>query len=96
MRLEIGDIVKTSYGTGPYRIIHIERDCTCPEYIISLDGDESPSKPHLHLTVYLVEKGHCDKEGLSWLNGYDENTLQSVWDRDYLIPQLQPVQTTLF
>lgn len=100
MRLEVGDIIGTNYDTGPYQIIDIERGCTCQEYVRSLDGDETPSTPHMHLTVKGLIDHHAGKT--YWLNGYDENTLQNVWrpsDRifsaEYRGRKL-PVQMTMF
>lgn len=29
MRLEVGMIIRTNYGTGPYRITKLHRDCIC-------------------------------------------------------------------
>ena len=100
--LEVGDVVETNYGTGPYAILQIIRGCTCPEYLAKLEfGDEAPlSPPHLHLVVRGLTDHHKGKR--FYLNGYDEDTLRSVWGDDRLIlrEDLQhlvgPVQRTLW
>ena len=102
MRLEVGDIIKTNYSTGPYTILQIERGCTCPKYLDEIESTfenpAPPSKPHIHLVVL----GMCDhhKGRKYWLNGYDDDTLKSVWNDDYLIPVTDidrpPVQISMF
>lgn len=83
-RIKKGMILRTSYGTGPYRVIELTKGCTCPSFTdaITLLGDAPPSKPHVHCSCRLVG----ERTGFYWLNGYDENTLRSVWSEDYLIP----------
>ena len=83
-RLLIGTIVKTSYGTGPYVITKIIRDCTCEGYIdfLNMGKDAPKSKPHVHLEC---EEPQSKNHSKFYLNGYDENTLHSVWNKDYLI-----------
>jgi len=82
--LRVGMFVRTSYGSGPYEITHILRDCTCPECLDTIEmNDPPPTKPHIHLT--------CIKPGSSgrskfWLGGYDEETLESVWTK-YTTPE---------
>lgn len=75
-------VVRTSYGTGPYRIVGFEKDCICPSLMDSLTlMDKAPkSKPHYHLTCEKVG----EKTGFHYLNGYDENLI-SVWNEDKLI-----------
>lgn len=82
-RLHKGMVVTTSYGTGPYRIVEITHGCTCPSFTdaITLCADAPPSKPHVHCMCRKVG----ERTGFYWLNGYDENTLRSVWGDDYLI-----------
>ena len=87
MRLEVGDIIKTNYGTGPYVIKSIMRNCTGPAPLDEINLDNPPeSLPHIHLVL----------EGGFYLSGYDEATLKSVWDHDFLIycGQKSQVQTT--
>jgi hypothetical protein len=38
--LAVGDIVKTSYETDPYRVVDIRRGCTCPSYVERLNWSE--------------------------------------------------------
>lgn len=92
--LEVGQIIKTNYNTGPYRIKSIHRECTCPECIRSINGDDSPSLKHIHLIVKDLNGGRGDY----YLNGYNEETLKSVWSDDYLIlcEDDQPIQISLF
>ena len=98
MRIEIGSIVKTNYSTGPYRVVRIIRGCTCPSFLDKLNSKGPPqkSKPHIHLIVRGMV-GH-DKRSTFYLNGYDENTLKSVWDDDEIIlcESDKLIQTTFF
>lgn len=72
--LRIGEIVRTNYDTGPYRITAISERCECPSYLRWLDGDDSPSEAHYHLTCVNLADGHK-----SWLNGYRPDGT-SVWN----------------
>lgn len=69
--VEVGDIVWTSYGTGPYVVREIERDCTCYGLF-----DNVKTEPHMHLVCTLP--GH---RGDFYLNGYTEE-LSCVWSDD--------------
>ena len=95
MRLELGDIIRTNYGTGPYRITEIYRGCRCDED--HQEDEDNPCPPHIHLTVEKVNP----RDGLDsrpcYLNRYDEETLRSLESEDCLIvmPSDAPVQTTL-
>lgn len=82
MKLREGMYVKTNYDTGPYRIVEILRGCTCPEYVRSLEGDETPSPPHIHLIV--KKPGDTPRNNPYYLAGYDEETLRCVWSKDRL------------
>jgi hypothetical protein len=84
--LRVGACVRTTYGAGPYVVKEIEGPCTCPEYLRMLDGDETPSRPHYHLTVSGIE-GH-QKGKTYWLNGHTLDG-RSVWSRDRLIDASQ-------
>lgn len=97
MRLEVGHIVKTSYGTGPYLIVDIRRNCTCTEYVTSLDypmGEGPPSPPHMHLTCEFLQGEMQGKK--AWLSGYDEE-LKNVWNSSKLtvIPNERAVQISM-
>jgi len=91
--LQVGDIVRTSYGTGPYRIVEIIRDCRCPDYLDVIDGNEKPSELHCHLVCVHADEPVKDRypanKKLYWLNGYREypdGTMRCVWmPKDYLI-----------
>ena len=96
MKLRMGDMVKTNYGTGPYRIRYIKRNCTCPDYLDDINagcGKAPPRKPHIHLTCT-----NPDGNGSFWLGGYDEVTLIHCNGRDHLtiLQRDSPVQLTLF
>ncbi len=80
--LREGMFVRTNYKTGPYEIMTILRDCTCPEYVRLINGDESPSEPHIHLVVR--KPGDSRRRSPYYLGGYDEETLRSVWSKDRL------------
>lgn len=75
-------VIRTSYGTGPYRVVDFEKDCTCPSFMDAITlGNKAPaSKPHYHIVCRKVG----ESKGFYYLNGYDEN-LNSVWDNDRLI-----------
>lgn len=83
-RLKVGDVVATSYGTGPYRITAITRDCRCVTAQDEYDGiTELP--PHIHLTCREVTaRPHTQKGHYFYLGFYDETTLQSVRSDDRL------------
>lgn len=79
----INQVVRTSYGTGPYRITQVEGPCTCAEYVAHLNGDDTPSEPHFHLTC--VWGGWLRDGGREyWLNGYRADGT-SVWNDDRLL-----------
>lgn len=103
MRLEKGMLIKTNYS-GPYRIIDIERGCTCPDYLDEIEMDDPPPQPpHIHLTL-----SKPDGSGRFWLNGWDEETLTSLdktycgqktepdFDRIIIMENDKPIQLTLF
>jgi hypothetical protein len=87
-KLNVGDIVTTVRDPGPYRVRDIMRGCTCKKFMSDL-----PIKPHMHITVETL-----DGVGPHLLNGFDEETLESVWEDDRLtiLPPDAPVQTSLF
>lgn len=85
--IEIGDIVRTSYGTGPYRVVKIDRGCCCASYADELRlgyGKGRPSPPHIHLTLVKAEFP-LDREPKQtdcyWLNGYawTDGRWRCVW-----------------
>lgn len=76
------NVVRTNYGTGPYIIETVDGPCTCAEYLRHIDGDDSPSEPHFHLTCRLAP-GAIGGGGNYWLNGYRLDGT-SVWSNDRL------------
>lgn len=73
MKIEIGEIIKTSYGTGPYRVVGITRGCRCSHFLDTIECLDNPLPEHVHLAVKGIESGDP-----GWLNYYDEVTLKSV------------------
>lgn len=75
-------IIRTSYGTGPYRVVDFKKNCTCPSFIDELNlGKNAPlSRPHYHFICKQVG----ENKGFYYVNGYDEN-LNSVWGNDRVI-----------
>lgn len=94
MRIEVGQILKTNYETGPYRVLSITRRCTCKEPTDFFD--EGPDMPqHLHMRLQDLRDGSKD----SYLGWYDEETLTSVVpgcnDQLILCETTEPIQTSL-
>ena len=103
-RLEPGMLIKTNYSSEPYRIVEVERGCTCPFYLDEIDLDEPPAQPeHIHLTLTRP-----DGTGRFWMGHYVEETLLSLdktycglkdkpdHDRIIILEQDKPIQKTLF
>lgn len=97
--IEIGQILRTNYGTGPYRVERITRGCTCKA---PLDfNDEGPDMPaHVHLVVRGTEDEQPHNRGeIFHLGWYDEETLKSVVspkrDRLILCENPEPIQRSL-
>jgi len=87
--LRVGDIISTSYGTGPYEIERIKWGCICSRFDDEINAEGGvlppPTPPHMHLVCTRVRDGG---RGDYHLGGYDARTLRSVWnDRDYLIKE---------
>ena len=82
MSLAVGDIVRTSYGTGPFEVLEVWTGCTCPKYLDQLNfpGRAPASAPHIHLVARDLRNGKK-----AWLSGYEAETLRSVWNRDWLL-----------
>ena len=77
MKLQPGMLIRTNYS-GPYRIVDVERGCTCPRYLDELDMDDPPPQvPHIHITCTRP-----NGKGRYWLNNWDEKTLLSL-DKTY-------------
>lgn len=80
--LRVGEIIRTSYDTGPYVIIALDGPCTCPSYLDHINGHDHPSEPHWHITCKL--HGVAEDRKDYWLNGYRPDGT-CVWSRDHLI-----------
>ena len=102
-RLENGMLIKTNYS-GPYRIVKIYRNCTCPFYLDWIEqGYPPPTAPHLHLVC-----SKPDGNGTYYLSHWDENTFRSLGksycgmktelDYDYIevLTPDRPIQLTMF
>lgn len=95
MKIEIGMVVVTNYGTGPYVILHISRPCNCPNYLDTLRPKPWPeSDIHYHFICKKPEDHpRADKY---YLGGYRLDGT-NVWDSDFLtVVDLYNVQTSLF
>ena len=90
-----GMYVRTSYGTGPYRIVDILRGCTCPSYLDTINlVDPPPSPPHIHLSL----RKPFERRGVYSIGGIDEQTLKCVWSDDqiFIVDAPKPKQLWLF
>jgi hypothetical protein len=92
--VSIGDIIKTSYGTGPYIVIDITGPCTCPAYRDIINGRyDHLSAPHYHIT------GEKDNRKY-YLNGYaldQDGKIKSIWlDDEIFITGYATYQLLLF
>lgn len=106
VKLQPGMLIKTNYS-GPYRIISVSRGCTCPNYVDSINMEDPPDQPpHIHI-VCTDPEGKSRSDNYSYLNGYDEETLQSIdksyceseeLEHDYItiLKQDKPIQKMLF
>ncbi len=104
-RIEVGQILKTNYVTGPYRVVSIERGCTCPHVLDSINHfDEAPPlPPHAHLYLrYTDEAPEHNRGAVAYINYVDEATLKTygeggsfTGDRIILCENTQPIQTSL-
>lgn len=107
-RLEPGMLIKTNYS-GPYRIKSIDRDCTCVSYLDLINNKlNAHRRPHIHLMCEDLVDGKTVSGKTCWLNGYDEDTLESLelsycggksilgHDKIFLLDTNTPIQTTLF
>ena len=87
MTLCIGEIVRTSYHTGPMRIIRACGPYTDPSFIDQINSmgrPLPPSEPHFCLVCEYVLLVPGRKPGMGYLNGYRLDGT-SVWSDDYLI-----------
>ena len=87
MTLCIGEIVRTSYRTGPMRIVQAQGPCTDPSYLDQINGmgkPLAPSEPHFNLVCEFVFAAPGRKPAVGYLNGYRLDGT-SVWCDDFLI-----------
>ena len=86
MTLCIGEIVRTSYNTGPYRIVRATGPHTSPSYLDSINGIDRPSEPHFCLVCVwagpVFERGARKSKEEYYLNGYRLDGT-SVWGDDF-------------
>jgi len=82
----VGDIVATSYGTGPYYIAEIHGPCTSPHFLDQINGVDRDSEPHYYFRcgwAGSMAEGHNYQEDYH-LNGYRLDG-SSVWSNDHLV-----------
>jgi hypothetical protein len=77
--IQVGDIIKTSYGTGPFVVLSVLRGCTCAEFVRRINGDDSPSEPHMHADLMDMN----GRKGYG-IGGYDDTVepARNVWRND--------------
>ena len=86
--IKIGDIIRTSYGTGPYEVIDVKGPFTTPNFLDSLNlREKAPmSPPHFS---YTCKRVGSKKRGEYYLNSYDGVTHKNVWRDDRIITQTE-------
>lgn len=74
---KVGDIVRTNYKTGPYRIVAAEFGCTCGNYVEVINnlGKKICSEPHWHFMLVDADEpptktGTYHDSKLRWLNRF--------------------------
>jgi hypothetical protein len=68
-----GEIIRTSYGTGPFVITDIYGPCNCPAYLDENNNGNAAKETdeHYHLTCQAVtDEGVIINETPSYLNHY--------------------------
>ena len=100
MRIEIGQILKTSYDTGPFRVESIVRGCTCSHILDEIESIDHPLPSHIHMRLKDLSPGHNHGKD-AWINYVDEETLQTYTaagkfsgDKLILLENIQPVQAS--
>lgn len=104
-RIEVGQILKTNYDTGPYRVISIKRGCTCPHILDTINlFDDAPLLPaHSHLYLRGTEDAEPHNRGEeAWIGYLDEATLETygeggkfTGDKIILCKNPVPIQASL-
>lgn len=76
--IKVGDIIRTNYNTGPYRVVSVCGPFTEPSFVDSLNmGKDAPkSPPHFS---YVCEQLDSKRRNPFYLNGYDGVTHKNVW-----------------
>lgn len=104
LRLEVGMLIRTNYSRETMRILSIDRDCTCPNYLLSLEYKPAPPRRR-HLNIVCTKP---DGTGRFYLDGWDEQTLLSInktycgfkteidFDKIEIVESDRPVQSSLF
>jgi hypothetical protein len=95
--IRVGDIVRTSYNTGPYRVTSVEGGCCCPSYLDDLNmRDQAPaSLPHMHIVCVMASDpigAEKNEKRRHHLNGYaqigglllDVHRVDGKWSKDEL------------
>lgn len=84
--IKVGDIIRTSYGTGPYQVVDVKGPFTEPSYLDILNkGNDAPKSPP-NFSYTCIKVGSKKREKF-YLNGYDGRTHQNVWREDKIITQ---------
>ena len=97
MTLCVGEIVRTNYGTGPYRVVGAYGPCQCPKYLdwINQGQGVQASEPHFDLVCVDADaRSRPGKDLRSYLNGYRRDGT-SIWNDDFLIFESVPKGVTL-
>lgn len=79
--MQAGNVVETSYGTGPYLITEVIGPCTCSDMSELINGAADCSSAHFHATCKGLA-GH-QKNDVFYLNGYTQDG-RSVWSNDFI------------
>lgn len=97
--IKVGDIVSTSYGTGPFYIAEIFGPSTRPHFLAQINGIDCDSDPHFYFRCGWAGPmvGDHRYEEDYYLNGYRLDGT-SVWNDDTLtvIGHKSGVQLGLF
>ena len=83
--IQVGDIVETNYGTGPFYIAEIHGPSTEPHYLAKINGIDIDSEPHFCFRCGWAgarAKGYKYEENY-YLNGYRMDG-SNVWGSDRL------------
>lgn len=81
MCLKKGDIVKTNYNTGPFKIIEIRGPFTNPNFVDQINGRNIPSLPYYSFVCCNADN---PRDNGYYLNGFHNvnGRILSVWNDD--------------